>query len=134
MTKLAIHGGTTTNRKLLAWVEEIATLCKPDKIHWCDGSQAEYDSYINSAVKTDLGRSEFTGVCATCHGMQGQGGYGPALATNSLLTQAAGLESIVRAGRGRMPAVGDGWTKEQMQALLAYVKKSVYKGAAASGG
>ena len=97
-------------------------------------SQAEYDSYINSAVKTDLGRSEFTGVCATCHGMQGQGGYGPALATNSLLTQAAGLESIVRAGRGRMPAVGDGWTKEQMQALLAYVKKSVYKGAAASGG
>jgi phosphoenolpyruvate carboxykinase (GTP) len=29
--------------KLLAWVEEVAALTRPDAIHWCDGSQAEYD-------------------------------------------------------------------------------------------
>jgi phosphoenolpyruvate carboxykinase (GTP) len=29
--------------KLLAWVEEVAALTQPDAIHWCDGSQAEYD-------------------------------------------------------------------------------------------
>ncbi|HVI50747.1 MAG TPA: phosphoenolpyruvate carboxykinase (GTP) [Candidatus Sulfotelmatobacter sp.] len=43
MTKLGIRGSTTKNRKLLQWVDEIAQLTKPDNIHWCDGSQEEYD-------------------------------------------------------------------------------------------
>jgi cytochrome c oxidase subunit II len=97
-------------------------------------SQQEYDTYISSTVKTDLGRSEFQGVCATCHGMQAQGDYGPAIAANPILTQAAGLNQIVQQGRGRMPGVGADWTNEQLQALLAYLKQSVYKGATASGG
>ncbi|CAN5567926.1 phosphoenolpyruvate carboxykinase (GTP) [soil metagenome] len=29
---------------LARWVMEIATLCKPDQIHWCDGTQEEYDA------------------------------------------------------------------------------------------
>jgi phosphoenolpyruvate carboxykinase (GTP) len=33
----------TRNAKLLAWVEEVAALTRPDAVHWCDGSQAEYD-------------------------------------------------------------------------------------------
>jgi phosphoenolpyruvate carboxykinase (GTP) len=33
----------TRNAKLLAWVEQVAALTQPDAIHWCDGSQAEYD-------------------------------------------------------------------------------------------
>jgi phosphoenolpyruvate carboxykinase (GTP) len=33
----------TRNRKLVGWVEEVAALTQPDAIHWCDGSQREYD-------------------------------------------------------------------------------------------
>ena len=36
-------GAKTRNGKLLRWVEEVAALAQPDSIHWCDGSDAEYD-------------------------------------------------------------------------------------------
>lgn len=41
----------THNAKLLAWVEEIAKLCQPDKIYWCDGTQAEKDRLHAEAVR-----------------------------------------------------------------------------------
>jgi phosphoenolpyruvate carboxykinase (GTP) len=31
----------TTHQKLIFWVNEMAVLCQPDSIHWCDGSDAE---------------------------------------------------------------------------------------------
>ena len=33
----------STNQHLLRWVEKMADLCKPDAIHWIDGSEEEYD-------------------------------------------------------------------------------------------
>jgi len=40
----------TQNRKLQAWVEEIAALTKPDSIHWCHGSAEEYDELAQRLV------------------------------------------------------------------------------------
>jgi cytochrome c oxidase subunit 2 len=97
-----------------------------------------YHTYITKTAAATLGKQEFTGVCATCHGMQGQGGYGPALSTSPLLTQKSSLVQILRNGldtprAGAMPPVGNTWTKAQIDALAAYVSKHVYKGAASGG-
>ena len=40
----------TTNNGLLAWVKEIADLTNAAAIHWCDGSQAEYDRLCQELV------------------------------------------------------------------------------------
>jgi phosphoenolpyruvate carboxykinase (GTP) len=40
----------TSNKSLLIWVEEMAGLCKPDEIHWCDGSEEEYDKLAKILV------------------------------------------------------------------------------------
>ncbi len=42
----------TSHKKLQDWVKEVATLCQPDRIHWCDGSQQEYDALCAHMVET----------------------------------------------------------------------------------
>lgn len=36
---------------LLEWVDQVARLCKPDRIRWCDGSAAEYEELCNLLVE-----------------------------------------------------------------------------------
>lgn len=40
----------TTNKKLLRWVEDVAEHLTPDHIHWCDGSEEEYNRLCDEMV------------------------------------------------------------------------------------
>ena len=40
----------TNHARLLAWVEEVAQLTRPDSIHWCDGSAEEYEGLAQGLV------------------------------------------------------------------------------------
>jgi len=41
----------TTHSKLLAWVEEIAALTQPERVHWFDGSREEFELLCRTLVE-----------------------------------------------------------------------------------
>jgi phosphoenolpyruvate carboxykinase (GTP) len=42
------------HRQLIAWVSEMAAWCQPERIHWCDGSQQEYDRLCEEMVVSGM--------------------------------------------------------------------------------
>jgi phosphoenolpyruvate carboxykinase (GTP) len=56
MSSLTIEVETSSsaprNKRLVQWVDESAQLCKPDRVHWCDGSAEEYQSIVRTMVLT----------------------------------------------------------------------------------
>jgi cytochrome c oxidase subunit 2 len=89
----------------------------------------DFDAWLSerrtqqSAGTSDLGDEEWAGVCAKCHGLAGEGGIGPRLAGSAALGQSDAIAKLIRTGRGKMPAVGAGWTSEQVSALTSYLKE-----------
>jgi cytochrome c oxidase subunit 2 len=70
-----------------------------------------------------LGKQAFEGVCASCHGLQGQGLIGPAIATSPTLQDPKALGALVHNGIGTMPAVGNTWDAKLTNALASYLQK-----------
>ena len=90
----------------------------------------EFDAWLEerraaqTAGTSELGEELWSGVCAKCHGPEGEGGVGRSIAGSAVLSDAEAIEDIVRNGRGEMPAVGSGWSEEQMKALTDYLQES----------
>ena len=80
-----------------------------------------------------VGQEEWTGVCAKCHGLSGQGDIGPPIAQSPLLRDRTALTTLIRNGGVKMPAVGKTWSDEQLKATLDYLRKR-FKAGGGSGG
>jgi cytochrome c oxidase subunit 2 len=93
-------------------------------------SQAEFGAWLEQrraeqdAGSGELGKETWEGVCAKCHGMNGEGGIGPRIAGSPTLTDPEALALLVRNGRRTMPAVGSGWTDEQVAMLADYLTEN----------
>jgi cytochrome c oxidase subunit II len=72
-----------------------------------------------------LGEELWEGTCAKCHGVEGDGGYGPRIAGTELVEDAEAVEQLLREGRGEMPPVGRDWDDTQMQALTSYLEQNL---------
>jgi cytochrome c oxidase subunit 2 len=86
---------------------------------WLDKRRAE-----QTAGSGELGKETWGGVCAKCHGFSGEGGIGPRIAGSIILADPKAVETLVRNGRRTMPAVGAGWTSEQVASLASYLKEN----------
>lgn len=57
-----------SNKKLQNWVDEIAQLCQPDRVYWCDGSAEENNRLLQqmvaSGVATPLNQDSLPGCYA----------------------------------------------------------------------
>jgi cytochrome c oxidase subunit II len=99
----------------------------------------EFDSWLEQQAQTqetgdsELGKSEFDGVCAKCHGPNGEGMIGPPLSAGNT-GDADQVKQIVTEGRGKMPPVGRGWDERQLNALTAYLKQKFPAPGGSSGG
>jgi mono/diheme cytochrome c family protein len=72
----------------------------------------------------DTGRAIFTTRCASCHGADGGGGFGPALAGVVVrrFPNPADQQVVVANGRGSMPSFAGSLTPEQIAAVVAFTR------------
>jgi cytochrome c oxidase subunit II len=88
----------------------------------------EFDAWLSeretqqAAGTSPLGEELWEGTCAKCHGLDGEGGYGPRIAGTELVEDTEAIQRLVREGRGLMPPVGRDWTQTQMDALTEYLR------------
>jgi cytochrome c oxidase subunit 2 len=90
-------------------------------------TQREQQQTSGTATKT-LGQEEWTGSCGKCHGLAGEGLYGPKISNSATIQNESALTTILRNGLTRanrppMPPVGRNWSQDQIDALSAYVKE-----------
>lgn len=93
---------------------------EPDDAGVAGGDAAEAGEVDGAAIYGDN--------CASCHGGDGQGGIGPALAGGAVVDafpdQADQIE-VVTNGRGNMPDFGNDLTPEQIEAVVVYTREEL---------
>jgi cytochrome c oxidase subunit 2 len=94
----------------------------------------EFERWLRSEERAQergtsgLGQETYTGACAKCHGLEGEGDIGPALKNNRLVGDPQAVERVVREGIRTMPRVGPDWTERQMDALTDYLQEELAGG------
>jgi len=115
-------------QKLGNYEARCAELCGIEHAHmigWVDVvTPAAFARFLatHTGASSEIGKEVFEGVCATCHGLSGQGDYGPPLAGNATIADTNALEQLLRNGKNEMPAVGEDWNDDTMQAATTYLK------------
>jgi mono/diheme cytochrome c family protein len=80
---------------------------------------------IPKAGTANAGAAIFATRCASCHGADGGGGFGPALRGGIVVQDFPDPQAqaaVVTNGRGSMPSFGDSLTAAQIAAVVDYTR------------
>lgn len=83
---------------------------------------------VPKAGTENLGASIFATRCASCHGSDGGGGFGPALGGGLVAERypdPADQHAVVTDGLGSMPSFASSLTPEQIQAVVDYTRNDL---------
>ncbi len=88
-------------------------------------NEAQKPLPIPAAGSAYTGQTIFQTRCATCHGADGGGGFGPALRSGIVVKDfpnPADQAALVSNGRGAMPSFASSLTPKQIAAVVAYTR------------
>jgi cytochrome c oxidase subunit II len=74
---------------------------------------------VNRTVAAEVA----VGTCSVCHGLAGQGDFGPPIRRSSVLSDPRTLETLLRNGKNKMPPVGATWDDTTMKSVTRYLKE-----------
>ena len=85
----------------------------------------EYASFLaaHTGVNKTVAKEIAVGTCSVCHGLAGQGDYGPKIRGSSVLSDPKALEALLRNGKNKMPPVGATWDDTTMRSATRYLKE-----------
>jgi len=120
--------------KLVSGVQVIALLCsavfvvmlfanEPDDPD--SGAAADSHSQTDDPVVEADGAAIFSERCASCHGRDGGGGFGPNLSDGQVVDRFPEVEDqieVVREGRGGMPSFDGRLSDAEIEAVVAYTR------------
>ena len=86
---------------------------------------SEYANFLaaHTGVNKTVAKEIAVGTCSVCHGLAGQGDYGPKIRGSSVLSDPKALEALLRNGKNKMPAVGATWDDATMRSATRYLKE-----------
>ena len=122
---VVVLGGIWAYFALSPAAEKIVAEVAPPAKEAPHGEASAQPAGVDSALM-EKGKAIYEANCAACHGANGQGmpPVMPALAGNANLKDAAMILNVVKNGRGAMPAVGAGFTEEELKAVATYIRNS----------
>ena len=112
--------------KMLVRVVQIFTLCATAAfVFLLFVNEPSQPPPVPAMGSANTGASIFATRCASCHGADGGGGYGPALRGGIVVKSypnPADQVAVVTNGKGSMPSFAGSLTPEQISAVVDYTR------------
>jgi mono/diheme cytochrome c family protein len=125
-TYITVAGGADKAGRVPSLIDTAKARLADPNAPMQNGLDATTDGVTTNDVTNSLdGQQLYKANCALCHGTNGEGGSGPALAGNDRAADIANVSNIIQYGRGMMPGFSATLSPEQIDAVTQYVTQTL---------